>query len=55
MILNNNKKLENRMLVVENESRSVKHIVKDLEARIKKLEQQKQILNNQELAKGIVD
>jgi len=56
MILNNNKKLENRMLVVENESRSVKHIVKDLEARIKKLEQEKQqIVNNQELAKGIVD
>jgi len=47
MILNNNKKLENRMLVVENESRSVKHIVKDLEARIKILETK--------LAKGIVD
>ena len=44
-----------RIEIVENESRSVKHIVKDLEARIKKLEQQKQILNNQELAKGIVD
>jgi len=38
MILNNNKKLENKMLIVENESRSVKHIVKDLEARIKILE-----------------
>ena len=45
-----------RIEIVENESRSVKHIVKDQEARIKKLEQEKQqILNNQELAKGIVD
>jgi len=47
MILNNNKKLENRMSVVENESRSVKHIVKNLESRIKILETK--------LAKGIVD
>jgi len=39
--------VEQKILVIENESRSVKHIVKDLEARIKILETK--------LAKGIVD
>jgi len=30
--------LKNRILIIENESSSVKHIVKDLEAKIEKLE-----------------
>jgi len=35
-----------RILIVENESRSVKHIVKDLEAKIEKLEHEINMLEN---------